>query len=77
MLQVGAALVLLPHPPWIGAALGGALTALLGAPAYLAAASVGMAAAALLVRWSSVWWTVEIPTPDRGPVPAGAVPAGR
>ncbi|WP_406044277.1 MFS transporter [Micromonospora sp. NBC_00898] len=125
VLQAGAALVLLPHPLWIGAglavsafasglynvnavslrqaatpgellsrmtatsrffiwgtmplgaALGGALTALLGAPAYLAAASVGMAAAALLVRWSPVWWTVEIPAPDRRPVPTGAVPAGR
>ncbi|SCG74523.1 Predicted arabinose efflux permease, MFS family [Micromonospora inositola] len=125
VLQAGAALVLLPHPLWIGAglavsafasglynvnavslrqavtpgemlsrmtatsrffiwgtmplgaALGGALTGLLGAPTYLASAAVGMAAAALLVRCSPVWRTVEIPAPDRPPVPAGAVSAGR
>ncbi|SCL27894.1 Predicted arabinose efflux permease, MFS family [Micromonospora rhizosphaerae] len=131
VLQVGAVLVLLPHPLWIGAglavnafasglynvnavslrqaatpgemlprmtatsrffiwgtmplgaALGGALTGLLGAPAYLALASVGMAAAALVTLWSPVWRTVDFPTPDElphpadpRPEPAGVAPAG-
>ncbi|MFU8874625.1 MFS transporter [Micromonospora sp. SL4-19] len=59
----------------LGAALGGALTGLLGAPAYLALAALGMAAAALVTRCSPVWRTRDFPTPDDLPAPAGADPA--
>ena len=55
----------------LGAVLGGALTGLLGAAAYLGLASVGMAAAALVTRWSPVWRTVDIPVTDE-PDDAGA-----
>ncbi|MGR6319138.1 MFS transporter [Micromonospora soli] len=62
----------------LGAALGGALTALAGAPAYLALAALGMAAAALVTRCSPVWRTRDFPTPQDLPAPAEpAVPAGR
>ncbi|SBT41364.1 MFS transporter [Micromonospora narathiwatensis] len=62
----------------LGAALGGALTGLLGAPAYLALAALGMAAAALVTRWSPVWRTRDIPTPDDHPADTdAAVAAGR
>ncbi|WP_089006879.1 MFS transporter [Micromonospora viridifaciens] len=54
----------------LGAALGGALTGLLGAPAYLALAAAGMAAAALVTRWSPVWRTRDIPALDEQPDPA-------
>ncbi|MCW3841252.1 hypothetical protein ONA70_14205 [Micromonospora yasonensis] len=64
----------------LGAALGGALTGLLGAPAYLALASAGMAAAALVTRCSPVWRTRDFPSQEdlaeRAEVGA-AVPAGR
>ncbi|PWU54147.1 MFS transporter [Micromonospora globispora] len=48
----------------LGAVLGGALTGLLGAAPYLGLASVGMAAAALVTRWSPVWRTVDFPVTD-------------
>ncbi|MEU2612187.1 hypothetical protein ABZ570_11470 [Micromonospora sp. NPDC007271] len=57
----------------LGAALGGALTGLLGAPAYLALAATGMAAAALVTRWSPVWGTRDIPARDDHPAPAVTV----
>ncbi|MFG2058163.1 MFS transporter [Micromonospora sp. NPDC048930] len=64
----------------LGAALGGALTGLLGAPAYLALASLGMAAAALVTRCSPVWRTRDFPDPADLAVPAEAadpVPVAR
>ncbi|MFR9777622.1 MFS transporter [Micromonospora sp. MS34] len=63
----------------LGAALGGALTGLLGAPAYLALAAAGMAAAALVTRCSPVWRTRDFPAPADLAVPvaaADAVPLG-
>lgn len=68
----------------LGAALGGGLTGLLGAPAYLALASLGMAAAALVTRCSPVWRTRDFPRPaalpaapdtEAGEPAAAAVPA--
>ncbi|MEU1687490.1 MFS transporter [Micromonospora sp. NPDC005707] len=59
----------------LGAALGGALTGLLGAPAYLGLAAAGMAAAALVTRCSPVWRTRDFPVPEAAPADEAA-PAG-
>ncbi|NES15984.1 MULTISPECIES: MFS transporter [Micromonospora] len=60
----------------LGAALGGALTGLLGAPAYLALASLGMAAAALVTRCSPVWRSRDFPSPpDLPATPDATTPA--
>ncbi|MFI7520077.1 MFS transporter [Micromonospora globbae] len=60
----------------LGAALGGAATGLLGAPGYLALASAGMAAAALLTLASPVWRTARFPQPPTDPAGREVTDAG-